>query len=262
MSESRPTPYDDVNDLLRRLIARIRTVFGAKLTGVYLYGSLAWGDFDHEASDIDLLAALESDITDAEADSIQEMHDLFAREHPFWNDRIEVQYYAREGLRNFRTHSRRMGNISPGEPFHVIEAGADWLSNWYAVRTYGITLVGPPPDTLIPPIATSEFQQVVRVYAEWWRERLYETQAWPGGQAYAVLTLCRALYTLRFGEQVSKQKAAHWAAGLWSEWEDLLHNALLCRRNPSQPVFAFADAAAFVQFMLAKIAEESVQGGG
>jgi predicted nucleotidyltransferase len=256
------TPYADANDLLRLLIARQQVVFGAKLIGVYLYGSLAWGDFDRDSSDIDLLAALDSDITEAEAESIRQMHEAIAREYPVWNDRIEVQYYAREGLRHYRTQSRRMGNISPGEPFHVIEAGADWLSNWYAVRTYGLALLGAPPDTLIDPISAAEFQQVVRLYAEEWRERIHETRDWPGAQAYAVLTLCRALYTLRFGEQVSKPQAAQWAAAQWPEWAELLHHALLCRRNPSQPRFTFAQAVAFVGFMLEKIAAEPASAGG
>ncbi len=256
-----PTPYTAANEVLRHLIARQQALFGAKLIGVYLYGSLAWGDFDPDSSDIDLLAALDSDLSEAEAESVRQMHEAIAREYPAWNDRIEVQYYAREGLRHYRTQSRRMGNISPGEPFHVIEAGADWLSNWYAVRTYGLTLLGAPPDTLIDPISAAEFQQVVRLYAEDWRTRIDETRDWPGAQAYAVLTMCRALYTLRSGEQVSKPQAAQWAAAHWPEWANLLHNALLCRRNPAQPRFAFAEAVAFVGFMLEKIAAESASTG-
>jgi hypothetical protein len=39
-----------------------------------------------------------------------------------------------------------MINISPGEPIHRIQAGMDWLVNWYLVRTGGVTLLGPPPD--------------------------------------------------------------------------------------------------------------------
>jgi len=257
-----PTPYAAVNEVLHHLIARQKALFGAKLIGVYLYGSLAWGDFDPDSSDIDLLAALDSDLTEAEAEAVRQMHEAIAREYPIWNDRIEVQYYAREGLRHFRTQSRRMGNISPGEPFHVIEAGADWLSNWYAVRVYSLTLLGAPPDTLIDPISTAEFQQVVRVYAEDWRVRIHETRDWPGAQAYAVLTMCRALYTLRSGEQVSKPQAAHWVAAHWPEWAELLHQALLCRRHPSQPRFAFAEAVAFVGFMLEKIAAEPASTGG
>jgi hypothetical protein len=33
----------------------------------------------------------------------------------------------------------------------------------------------------------------------------------PGWQAYAILTTCRALYAIRFGERASKRAAAAWA---------------------------------------------------
>jgi predicted nucleotidyltransferase len=52
-----PTPYADVNQLLEQLLSSLQTILGKKLVGLYLYGSLVTGDFDHECSDIDLLAA-------------------------------------------------------------------------------------------------------------------------------------------------------------------------------------------------------------
>jgi len=49
-----PTPYTDINALLRELLAGIRTILGNHLVGIYLEGSLANGDFD-ESSDIDFV---------------------------------------------------------------------------------------------------------------------------------------------------------------------------------------------------------------
>ncbi|MEZ0537617.1 nucleotidyltransferase domain-containing protein [Caldicellulosiruptoraceae bacterium PP1] len=51
-----PTPYEDINHLLNSLLSRIQNIFGTKFLGFYLYGSLVWGDFDKDISDIDLLA--------------------------------------------------------------------------------------------------------------------------------------------------------------------------------------------------------------
>ena len=52
-----PTPYEDVNEVLALLLARQRAILGEGLVGLYLYGSLATGDFDRESSDIDFVAA-------------------------------------------------------------------------------------------------------------------------------------------------------------------------------------------------------------
>jgi hypothetical protein len=49
----------------------------------------------------------------------------------------------------------------------------------------------------------------------------------PEYQAYAVLTMCRALYALEFGEIISKPAAARWAqAALDPRWQGLIARAL------------------------------------
>src|SRR5437763_1681362 len=54
--------YAEINELLGTLLSQMQTVLEHKLVGVYLYGSLVWGDFNQESSDIDLLVATSSDI--------------------------------------------------------------------------------------------------------------------------------------------------------------------------------------------------------
>jgi hypothetical protein len=38
--------YDEVNHIIEKLLIGHRQVFGDKMAGYYLYGSLIWGDFD------------------------------------------------------------------------------------------------------------------------------------------------------------------------------------------------------------------------
>ncbi len=158
-----------IQSLLQELLADIQRVLGENLIGFYVYGSLVWGDFDPSISDIDTLAALDRDLTDAEGEAVARMHAAFAERHPAWDHRLEVQYMARRGLQMFRTETHRMGNISPGEPFHIIDADRAWLMNWYFVRTYGVTLYGEPPQTLIAPISEQEFIDTIREHAEQWK---------------------------------------------------------------------------------------------
>ena len=54
-----------------------------------------------------------------------------------------------------------------------------------------------------------------------------------GGQTYAVLSICRILYTLRYGTVVSKQKAARWAEEtLSNRWMPLIEQTWEGRNNP------------------------------
>jgi len=223
------TPYPHINQLLDRLLAQMQTILGEKLVGLYLYGSLVTGDFDNDISDIDLLAATTDTINEREFLALKQMQDGLIRSYPQWDNRLEIAYLSLHALKTFRTDDSLIGIISPGEPFHMKAAGKDWLVNWYMVREKGVTLFGPPPQTIIDPISKEEFSQVVKDHMRWWRDYIHEVHH-RGSQAYAILTMCRALYTVRNGEQVSKIQAASWAQGELPEWSSLIQNAVSWRK--------------------------------
>jgi predicted nucleotidyltransferase len=243
--------------LLIMLLPRLQAVLGSKLVGVYLFGSLVMGDFD-DISDIDLLVALTDDLTDAEFAALDALHRELVAAYPDWDDRIELLYLSVAGLQSFKTQRSPIAVISPGEPFHRTDAGADWLLNWYIVREKGVTLIGAPPQTIIPPISRAEYVQNVRDYVATKRE-IDDSTTRPG-QAYVILTLCRALYTVTYGEPLSKRKAAAWAAEQLPEWAATIHNALLWREQWKDknvdPTATLENTRRFAQFMSAKILEQ------
>jgi ribosomal protein S18 acetylase RimI-like enzyme len=115
------------------LLPRIRTALegalGDTLVGLYLYGSLVSGDYDDGVSDIDLLAAIRADLTDAEYAALDAMHGTLIADAPEWNDRIEIAYLSLAGLQTFKTQASPIYVISPGEPFNAKTAGREWLMN-------------------------------------------------------------------------------------------------------------------------------------
>lgn len=224
----------DIKRLLDLLLVEIQKVLGSKLKGLYLYGSLVWGDFDYGVSDIDLAAATSDEVTDADFSELKAMHENFARVHPDWDNLIEVQYVSESALKTFRTRSSKMAVTSPGEPFHVIDAGTEWLTNWFFVQDYGLTLFGPPPSQFIPSITNAEFIQAVYDHALFWKEHVKQTRTARPYQSYAVLTLCRALYTLANKKQVSKHMAADWAARQYPKWADFIREALYVRSHNAE----------------------------
>lgn len=235
----------------------MQKVLGEKLVGLYLYGSLVWGDFDCDISDIDLLAALSSDIDDRDLARLREMHADFAKTYVQWDDRIEVQYISTEILRTFKTKTGNMAVISPGEPLHMVQADRQWLLNWYFVQDYGVTLLGPCPTSFIEPVSKEEFIQGVREQALAWRHYVKNTRHSRPYQSYAILTMCRALYTLRFKEQVSKKKAALWAQKELPEYACLIKDALEwradCQARSADGETTYPITAEFVRYVIEKI---------
>jgi hypothetical protein len=118
------------------------------------------------------------------------------------------------------------------------------------------TLFGTAPTTLIDPISKQEFIQTVKQHAARWGEWIHDSRARPS-QAYAILTMCRALYTSKHGVQVSKRKAAQWAAQELPEWSGLIENALLWRSawrdDTVDHAATFPETLRFVEFMIAQI---------
>jgi hypothetical protein len=248
--------YPDIEKLLSDLLHQIRPILGQKLVGLYLYGSLVSGDFDRGVSDFDLLAATKTDIDSQEFDRLDELHLDFTRQHPQWENRIEIAYLSIAGLETFKTQVSKMAVISPGEPFHFKQAGIEWLINWWLVRERGLVLYGPDPKTLIGPISQQEFLDTVREHARWWRKGVRDSRN-RKSQAYARLTLCRALYAARNGEHVSKRQAALWARDCFPEQATLIEEALEWRLAEDGEGIdheaTFADTERFVHSMIEQV---------
>lgn len=224
------TQYPEIDKLLEKLLSEMKAILGEKLIGLYLYGSLVWGDFDYEISDIDLLAALSSDLDEKEFNELKKIQDNIVREYKKFENRLEIAYMTLTALKTFKTQKSPIAIVSPGEPFHIKDAGKDWSMNWYFVRENSKTLFGPDPKTIIEPISKEEFIQAVKDQVKDWPNWILKNHK-RKFQAYAILTMCRTLYAYRNGEQVSKKQAAFWAQKELLEWSSLIQNALQWRED-------------------------------
>ncbi len=150
----------------------------------------------------------------------------------------------------------RIAIVSPGEPFHFKEAGADWLLNWYFVREQSQTLYGPLPQEIIEPVSKEEFVAAVRRQALEWGDWIEHTRGSRPYQGYAILTMCRALYALRSGEQASKRAAMEWAVQELPEQAALIRRAWQWRedyREDVDPEQTYPETVAFVKEVIRRI---------
>lgn len=230
---SHPTPYKDVNAILHLLLTKTLEILGPRLVGFYLYGSLSLGDFDPASSDIDFLAVTDDELSDAMLEALRTMHADIASSGLPYADHLEGSYIPRAALRRYDPANAHHPTIGVDWPFHVGEHGPNWIIERYIVREHGVILYGPSPQTLIDPISPQELREAVREQlrirwqsslladTEWLRPRNY--------QAFAVLTFCRALYTLHDGTISSKPQAAAWAQTHYPQWRPIIERSLAWR---------------------------------
>ena len=225
-----PTPYSDVNAILQVLLSSVQTILGNHFIGLYLYGSLASGDFDPQRSDIDFVVVTAAEIPDELLPALKAMHERIAANGSKWAAELEGSYISRPALRRYDPTQARHPHLERGGSLSVEQHDSDWIIQCHILREHGVVLAGPAPHTLIDPVLPNELRQaVLGILREWWATMLHDASSLRhlGYRAYAILTMCRALYTLEHGVIVSKSVAARWAqAALGERWAALIAWAL------------------------------------
>jgi hypothetical protein len=205
----------EANAVLQRLVPGVQAILGDQLVGMYLFGSLAVGDFDPTRSDIDFVAVTEIELTAAQLQRLQAFHaQLFASGLPL-ADQIEGAYLSRAALRIYDPSNAYHPHIDRGEAALTIKRlECDWVVQRYSLREHGIVLLGPPIRPLIDPISSETLGRAVRdILDSWWAVMLDDPARLrqDAYQVYAVATFCRMLYTLEEGGLISKPAACQWA---------------------------------------------------
>jgi predicted nucleotidyltransferase len=246
------TPYPEINAVLQDLLTRVQTLLGSDFVGLYLYGSLASGEFDPQRSDIDFLVVTTGELPTEILPTLAAMHKGLAATGSLWAKRLEGSYIPQQALRRYDPAQARHPSLRVDGSFDVDHHGPNWLIQMHLIRQQAITLAGPEPNTLIDPVTPDELMGAsLAALREWWepmlddparlRQREY--------QAYAVLTMCRALYTLQHGTVVSKRVAACWAREfLGQQWVELIDAALAWPSGP-QPD-RLTETLALIQYTL------------
>jgi len=227
-----PTPYEEVNTILLVLFTNVRAILGDQLVGLYLYGSLSLGDFDPASSDIDFLVVTAEDLSEEVLERLRIMHATIASSGLPYATWIEGSYIPRRALQRYDPNNAHHPTIGVDWPFQVGLHGRNWIIERHIVREHGVVVWGPSPQTLIDPVSLGELRAAVcEQLKSRWQSQLDEPE-WlrpRDYQAFAVLTLCRALYTLHEGMTSSKPRAAAWAQEAYPRWKPMIERALTWR---------------------------------
>src|SRR5918992_2357721 len=93
-----PTPYSELNTVLRNLVRGVQNALTDTFIGAYLQGSFAVGDFD-EHSDVDFVIAVRDELSDAHVASLQSLHGRVYDLPPEWAKHLEGCYFPVATLR-------------------------------------------------------------------------------------------------------------------------------------------------------------------
>ena len=86
------TPHDDVNAILDILLKDVKEILDEQFIGMYLYGSLASGDFDPKSSDIDFVVVTKDILPDETISKLETLHKQIWSSGLKWAAKLEGAY--------------------------------------------------------------------------------------------------------------------------------------------------------------------------
>jgi Aminoglycoside adenylyltransferase, C-terminal domain/Nucleotidyltransferase domain len=223
-----PTPYRDVNVFLNLLLSNIQSILGDQFTGLYLGGSLALGDFNPNRSDIDFVAVTVDELPLETIVALEEMHARLWDTGIKWARKLDGSYVPQQVLRHWTSEDKACPFVE-ADRFYVTNQGSAVIQR-HIIRQYGVAVAGPSPQALIDPVDADDLRNALRDNLEKGWRPLLDDPAWvqqSQKQPFAILTMCRTLYTLEHGVVASKPVAARWCQqAIDKQWTGLIEWAL------------------------------------
>lgn len=225
-----PTPNAAINVLLHRLLTGAQAALGDNFFGMYLYGSLASGDFDERSSDVDFVVVTRGEVGEDVVEKLRALHEGLWQNGGKWAAKLEGAYVPLEMLRKHEPNAAKALTVNERQ-LYVDVLGSDWIIQRHILREYPKTLAGPPLREWIDPVSPDELKRAVAdILFGFWRDFILthpdELQR-ADYQPFAVLTMARAQYAFATGTIVSKPVAARWALEhLDARWRGLIERAL------------------------------------
>ena len=236
------TAYPEIDETLAALLSGSRAILGDNLFGMYLFGSLASGDFDADTSDIDFAVVTHAAVDAATQAELGQLNTRIQASGSPWAAKLEGSFLPLHAFEDFNPACTTYPTIGMGGRYGLDHKGIEQALQRFLLREDGIALAGPEPRSFIAPVSPQALKaETLDVLHGWWQAQLDDPVRLRrrGYGAYAVLTMCRALYTLETGGMASKPAAARWARPrVPDHWRGLIDRALVWRDGDGVDDFA------------------------
>ncbi len=243
--------------LLETLSRQYRAILGDRLTGLYLHGSLAFGCFRWETSDIDFLVVTED--LPALDEKVRLMRALLALAPSAPPKGLEMSVVLRQECLRFRyptpfelhysnAHFTRCQADLAAYCVGMHGVDPDLAAHFTIVRAVGRVLYGKPISSIFGEVPREAYLQSILADVE---DAPISIAQEP---VYIILNLCRILAYAREGCFLSKAQGGCWASGHLPQIYAQTVSAALLNYEKGVPFAASLESLqSFASFMLERI---------
>ena len=228
-------------ELLQSIRTGFETILAGKLTGIYVHGSLAFGCFQPDKSDIDFIAAVREPLSREEKRKLLSL--LLELEAYAPPKGLEMSVVNEKYCRSF-THpcpfelhysmAHRAWAVRDPDDYCANMNGTDpdLAAHFTVIRAVGITLCGTPVHELFGEIPAHDYLSSLRFDVENAAEGIRTAPV------YIILNLCRIAAYRQDGAVISKKAGGEWGlVHLPERFHPLISSALnaYAAKQPYQP---------------------------
>lgn len=254
-----PRIPEPVQPVLERYVACCQELFPQLLSGFYILGSIALGEFNRYYSDIDFLTILNDRMTLPDIEKLRNIHQDIEKAFPQW--KLSGSYIQPGNLGKLAETIEPHPHYHDGV-LHVDVCNELNLVTWWELKNHGIALIGIEPGSL-PfcvdwTVLITEMRENLNSYwVSWTRQPVRIIMLYSDwGIQWGITGVLRQFYTFRENAITTKIKAAEYALGcLPARWHPLIQEAINIRNRKDRSaykskMFRTWDAICFLKFII------------
>lgn len=229
--------HNCIRELIYEFRRKLEELIPDKLYGLYLYNSVAMGNFEPEYSDIDFIVLLKDYLTEKELLKLADLHKRLGEDFTYGKV-LEGMYlqYTDLGKSN-----QAMKPYPYAKVAQLYKKGHYDINavTWWSMKTYTMEIDSPQLKEKLNNYNWSNVIDTMDININnYWTKKLenkalFLEDLWV---EFGVVTLSRIIYTLEENSMTSKTKACHYILGKSNQWDDILNEALAIRERNAKSV--------------------------
>ena len=196
----RPLLYEYESDL--------KKYFGNKIFGVYLYNSVALDGFDKDKSDINFITILNKDFEDKEVSTLRLIHNKLNNKFVYAK-KMEGMYITKDNIGKLNSNIKPYLYFCNGKLNDYGYFDINYVT-WWTLKYNGIPINSSNVNSLNINVYWDNIIETMNYNLNsYWKNKLNEKDIFLSDEwiEFAVLTLCRILYTLENKCIITKMKS-------------------------------------------------------
>lgn len=226
-----------IPNILRPLLyeyeSNLKKYFGNNIFGVYLYNSVALGGFDKDKSDIDFITILNKDFEDKDIPIISLIHNELNNKFKYAK-RMEGMYLTKDKIGKLNLTIKPYLYFCDQKLNSYGYYDINYVT-WWTLKYNGIPINSPNVSSLNINVQWNNIVETMNYNLNsYWKKKLYEKELFLSDEwiEFAVMTLCRILYTLDNKGITTKIQSANYAVmSIPNEYKLIIEEAIRIRKS-------------------------------